>query len=32
MELLDIPGFGLAMLKRYGEEILDLVDQYNAEY
>ena len=27
MELLDIPGFGLAMLKRYGNEILDLVDQ-----
>lgn len=27
LELLEIPGFGTAMLKRYGAEILDLVDQ-----
>lgn len=27
MELLDIPGFGTAMLRRYGQEILDLVDR-----
>ncbi len=32
MELLDIPGFGLAMLKRYGEEILDLVDRTEEDY
>ena len=32
MELLEIPGIGLAMLKRYGEEILDLVYRTTDNY